>query len=119
MLLNFAPIYSRNHAKKSKKVIGLGFGDAIYNLIPNVGYIVIHFLALAIGAYTAKLLFDRGWGAPGKLVALYAVTEVVFLLAHLDVLTLPFSHLLAEVLLLVGVLFLLMAVKGAKEGMKK
>jgi hypothetical protein len=79
---------------------------------------VVHALGLLIGIYTAKMAMDKGWGSTGKLVMLYAVAELVFLLAHLGVLTLPFSHLVAEVLLLVGVLLVMMEAKSAKA-MKK
>jgi hypothetical protein len=96
----------------------LAFGDEIYNLIPNVGYMVVHLLGLLIGLYTAKMAMSKGWGSTAKLVGLYAVTELVFLLAHLGVLTLPFSHLVAEVLLLVGVLLVMMEAKGAKMAKK-
>jgi len=80
------------------------FGAEIYALLPEVVLQLLHLVAAVIGLYVGKTALDRN-NSIGYLFFLYAGAELAFLLAHLNVFALQFSHLLAEILLLVGVLW--------------
>lgn len=85
----------------------MAFGTEIYNLLPNEAYMLVHVIALLLGlwlAWKANELKKTSWSI---LFAFYAISEFVHLLSHLGVTTLPFSHLVQEVLLLIG--FILVA----------
>ncbi|MBI5225661.1 hypothetical protein HY994_00285 [Candidatus Micrarchaeota archaeon] len=92
------------------------FGEAIYNLLPNMVYEVIHFVALILGLFLAKKCMDMG--AEGKawmpLFVLYGLSELGWLLVHTGVFAWQFAHLLQEVFLLVGMVLGAMAMKGKK-----
>lgn len=85
----------------------MAFGLEIYNLLPNDAYTVIHLIAMLLGAWLASKAFGSNKGTWGILFAFYAIAELGFVLAHIGVFHTLFSHLLAEVLLLVG--FILVA----------
>ena len=82
----------------------MAFGLEIYNLLPNEAYIVVHLIALILGTWLASKAFGSQKGPWGTLFALYAIAELGFVLAHIGVFHTLFSHLLAEVLLLIGFL---------------
>ncbi|MBI4360395.1 hypothetical protein HY572_01335 [Candidatus Micrarchaeota archaeon] len=88
----------------------MAFGQEIYNLFPNEFYLLVHVVALLLGLYLASKVMKTHEKLSWFLV-LYAISEAVHVLTHLGYTTLPFSHLVQEVLLLVGVLMLLMGMK--------
>jgi len=68
------------------------------NAIPMPVFLVIHAVALIIGAYFARRAFaagaaDFGWG-----FALYALAEASYLTYHLDWTVVLFAHTISEVL---------------------
>lgn len=89
----------------------MAFGQEIYNLFPNEFYILVHIVAALLGFYLASKTTSGNWKPLMPLFTLYGVSEVAHLLTHLGYFTLPFSHLLQEVLLLVGLLMAWMAMK--------
>lgn len=88
----------------------MAFGQEIYNLFPNEFYLVVHILALLLGLYLASKVMKTHEKLSWFFV-LYAISEGVHVLSHLGITTLTFSHLVQEVLLLVGVLLVLMGLK--------
>lgn len=86
----------------------MAFGLEIYNLLPNEAYMLVHVIALILGALLAKKAFSMSKQAWGWLFAFYAISELVHLLAHFGIVVLPFSHLVQEVLLLVGFIMVYM-----------
>lgn len=80
----------------------MAFGLEIYNLLPNEAYMLVHLIALVLGVLLAMKAGEMKKGAWSILFWFYAVSELVHLLTHLGIFVLPFSHLVQEVLLLVG-----------------
>lgn len=89
----------------------MAFGLEIYNLLPNEAYMVVHLIGLLLGAWLAMKAFEMKKNAWGYLFGLYAVSELVHELAHLGIVVLPFSHLVQEVLLLIGLILVAMDMK--------
>ncbi|VVB80831.1 Uncharacterised protein [uncultured archaeon] len=69
--------------------------------IPNSVFIVVHVVAMLIGGYFALKFKGRPLFA---LFGLYVLAELAYLLYHLYVFNMLFSHVLAEVFLLVGII---------------
>ena len=89
----------------------MAFGLEIYNLLPNEAYLVIHLIVLILAGMLAMKAFEMKKSAWGYLFGLLAVAELVHELAHLGIVVLPFSHLVQEVLILVGLLLVWMEMK--------
>ena len=87
------------------------FGQEIYNLFPNEFYEGVHVVELLLGLYFAYKA--NSMGAPKAALAffLYGLTGLLHLFSHLGITTLPFSHLVSRVLLLVAVILMAKAWK--------
>jgi hypothetical protein len=84
-------------------------GDFINN-IPSIGFLAIHFVAFAIGAYFAWRSFGADQGTLGWAFSLYALAEIVYMTYHLDWTVFLFAHTIAEVLDLVAFALVFLAV---------
>jgi hypothetical protein len=73
------------------------FGDFI-NSVPPLGFLVIHIVLFAIGAYFAWRSFGAGVSTLGWAFSLFAVAEVSYMTYHLDWTTFLFAHTISEVL---------------------
>jgi hypothetical protein len=72
-------------------------GDFV-NLIPPIGFLVIHLAAFAIGSFFAWRSFGAGQQTLGWAFSLYALGELVYMTYHLDWTVVLFAHTIAEVL---------------------
>jgi hypothetical protein len=72
-------------------------GDFI-NQIPGIGFLIIHLVLFAIGAYFAWRSFMAVQSAFGWGFSLFALAEVVYMTYHLDWTVFLFAHTIAEVL---------------------
>ena len=77
---------------------------AFINVIPNAVFVVIHAVALIIGAYFARRMFATGATDFGRGFVLYALAEVSYLTYHFDWTTFLFAHTISEVLDLLAVI---------------
>ena len=73
------------------------FGEFI-NAIPPLGFLVIHIVLFAIGAYFAWRSFGAGVSTLGWAFSLFALAEVSYMTYHLDWTTFLFAHTISEVL---------------------
>jgi hypothetical protein len=73
------------------------FGDFI-NAVPPLGFLVIHIVLFAIGAYFAWRSFGAGVSTLGWGFSLFALAEVSYMTYHLDWTTFLFAHTISEVL---------------------
>ena len=73
------------------------FGDFI-NAVPPLGFLVIHIVLFAIGAYFAWRSFGAGVSTLGWAFSLFALAEVSYMTYHLDWTTFLFAHTISEVL---------------------
>ncbi|HXY67816.1 MAG TPA: hypothetical protein VEH62_00105 [Gemmatimonadales bacterium] len=72
------------------------------NAVPMPVFLVIHAVALLIGAFFARKAFAAGASDVGWGFALYALAELSYLTYHLDWTVVLFAHTIAEVLDLVA-----------------
>ncbi len=91
----------------------MAFGLEIYNLIPNEGYMLVHLIEILFGLYLAKMAMEGKHSGWMWLFVFYAINGVVFELAHMGTLVLPFAHLVSQVLLLLGMIMVYMDMKKA------
>ena len=73
------------------------FGDFI-NAVPPLGFLIIHIVLFAIGAYFAWRSFGAGVSTLGWAFSLFALAEVSYMTYHLDWTTFLFAHTISEVL---------------------
>jgi hypothetical protein len=73
------------------------FGDFV-NAVPPLGFLVIHIVLFAIGAYFAWRSFGAGVSTLGWAFSLFALAEVSYMTYHLDWTTFLFAHTISEVL---------------------
>ena len=73
------------------------FGDFI-NAVPPLGFLIIHVVLFAIGAYFAWRSFGAGVSTLGWAFSLFALAEVSYMTYHLDWTTFLFAHTISEVL---------------------
>ncbi len=73
------------------------FGEFI-NVLPPVFFILVHLVALLIGAYFAYQSFSAGAATFGWGFVLYALAEIFYITYHVDLTVVLFAHTLAEVL---------------------
>ena len=73
------------------------FGDFV-NGIPPLGFLVIHIILFAIGAYFAWRSFGAGQPTLGWAFSLFALAEVSYMTYHLDWTVFLFAHTISEVL---------------------
>jgi hypothetical protein len=85
------------------------YGDFI-NAVPPIGFLAIHIVLFALGAYFAWRSFGAaattlGWG-----FSLFALAEISYMTYHLDWTTFLFAHTISEVLDLVAFVLVFAAV---------
>jgi len=68
------------------------------NAIPMPVFLVIHAVALFIGATFARKAFGSGRAEAGWGFTLYAIAELCYITYHLDWTVILFAHTIAEVL---------------------
>jgi len=73
------------------------FGDFV-NAIPPIGFLAIHILLFAAGAYFAWRSFGVGAATLGWAFSLFALAEISYMTYHLDWTTFLFAHTISEVL---------------------
>ena len=76
-------------------------GDFVNN-IPAPIFLLIHFVAFAIGAYFAWRSFNAGATTLGWGFSLFALAEISYMTYHLDWTVFLFAHTISEVLDLVA-----------------
>ncbi|QWK11422.1 MAG: hypothetical protein KNN16_03860 [Thermoflexus hugenholtzii] len=81
------------------------FGGFV-NALPPELFILVHLVALLIGAYFAAQSFRAGAATFGWGFALYALAEIFYITYHLDLTVVLFAHTLAEVLDLLAFILL-------------
>ncbi|HXG26627.1 MAG TPA: hypothetical protein VNL94_07240 [Candidatus Binatia bacterium] len=84
------------------------FGDFI-NAIPPLGFLLIHVVLFAVGAYFAWRSFGAGASTLGWAFALFALGEVSYMTYHLDWTTFLFAHTISEVLVAVAFILVFVA----------
>jgi hypothetical protein len=73
------------------------FGDFV-NAIPPIGFLAIHILLFAAGAYFAWRSFGAGASTLGWAFSLFALAEISYMTYHLNWTTFLFAHTISEVL---------------------
>jgi hypothetical protein len=73
------------------------FGDFV-NSIPPIGFLAIHVVLFAAGAFFAWRSFGAGATTLGWGFALFALAEISYMTYHLDWTTFLFAHTISEVL---------------------
>ena len=73
------------------------FGDFV-NAIPPIGFLAIHILLFATGAYFAWRSFGAGATTLGWAFSLFALAEISYMTYHLNWTTFLFAHTISEVL---------------------
>ena len=92
------------------------FGDFV-NSIPPLGFLAIHVVLFAIGAYFAWRAFGAAATTLGWAFALFALAEISYMTYHLDWTVFLFAHTVSEVLdLLAFILIFSWTVRRATAG---
>ena len=73
------------------------FGDFV-NQIPPIGFLIVHIVLFAFGAYFAWRSFGSGATTLGWAFSLFALAEVSYMTYHLDWTVFLFAHTISEVL---------------------
>jgi len=73
------------------------FGDFV-NQIPPIGFLLVHIVLFAIGAYFAWRAFGAGAQTLGTAFSLFALAEISYMTYHLDWTVFLFAHTISEVL---------------------
>ena len=73
------------------------FGDFI-NQIPPLGFLVVHIVLFAVGAYFAWRSFGAGATTLAAAFSLFALAEISYMTYHLDWTVFLFAHTISEVL---------------------
>jgi len=84
------------------------FGDFV-NGIPPIGFLVVHIVLFAFGAYFAWRSFGAGASTLGAAFSLFALAEVTYMTYHLDWTVFLFAHTISEVLDLVAFVLVFVA----------
>jgi hypothetical protein len=84
------------------------FGDVVNN-IPPIGFLAIHVLLFAAGAYFAWRSFGAGATTLGWAFSLFALAEISYMTYHLNWTTFLFAHTISEVLDLVAFVLVFVA----------
>ena len=84
------------------------FGDFVNN-IPPLGFLAIHIVLFAIGAYFAWRSFGAGASLLGWAFSLFALAEVSYMTYHLDWTVFLFAHTISEVLDLLAFILVFVA----------
>ena len=73
------------------------FGD-FANQIPPIGFLAVHVVLFAVGAYFAWRAYGSGATTLGAAFSLFALAEISYMTYHLDWTTFLFAHTISEVL---------------------
>jgi hypothetical protein len=73
------------------------FGDFV-NQIPPIGFLIVHIVLFAAGAYFAWRSFGAGATTLGWAFSLFALAEISYMTYHLDWTVFLFAHTISEVL---------------------
>ena len=73
------------------------FGDFV-NTIPPIGFLIVHVVLFAAGAYFAWRSFGAGAPLLGWGFSLFALAEISYMTYHLDWTVFLFAHTISEVL---------------------
>ena len=73
------------------------FGDFV-NAIPPIGFLIVHVVLFAAGAYFAWRSFGAGATLLGWGFSLFALAEISYMTYHLDWTVFLFAHTISEVL---------------------
>ena len=73
------------------------FGDFV-NAVPPIGFLAIHVVLFALGAYFAWRSFGAGASTLGWAFTLFALAEMSYMTYHLDWTVFLFAHTVSEVL---------------------
>ena len=84
------------------------FGDFV-NAIPPIGFLVVHFVLFAAGAYFAWRSFGAAQSTLGWGFSLFALAEIVYMTYHLDWTVFLFAHTISEVLNLIAFALIFLA----------
>jgi hypothetical protein len=84
------------------------FGDFV-NQIPPIGFLAIHIVLFAIGAYFAWRSFGADAPTLGWAFSLFALAEISYMTYHLDWTVFLFAHTISEVLDLVAFVLVFVA----------
>ena len=84
------------------------FGDFVNN-IPPVGFLAVHIVLFAFGAYFAWRSFGAGASTLGWAFTLFALAEVSYMTYHLNWTVFLFAHTISEVLDLVAFILVFVA----------
>ena len=84
-------------------------GDFVNN-IPAPIFLLIHFVAFAIGAYFAWRSFNAGATTLGWGFSLFALAEISYMTYHLDWTVFLFAHTISEVLDLLAFILIFVGV---------
>jgi hypothetical protein len=85
------------------------FGDFV-NSIPPIGFLVVHIVLFAAGAFFAWRAFGAGASTLGWGFALFSLAEISYMTYHLDWTTFLFAHTISEVLDLFAFVLVFVAV---------
>lgn len=77
------------------------FGDFV-NSIPPIGFLAVHLVLFAAGAYFAWRSFGAGASTLGWAFSLFALAEISYMTYHLDWTVFLLAHTIAEVFDLVA-----------------
>ncbi len=88
------------------------FGTEIYNLLPNEAYMLVHLITLLLALWLAMGAYKMKKPVWGHFFVLLALAEVLHELTHLGITTLPFTHLMQQVFILVGLVLIAMDMKN-------
>ena len=87
------------------------FGDFV-NQIPPIGFLLVHIVLFAIGAFFAWRAFGAGAQMLGTAFSLFALAEISYMTYHLDWTVFLFAHTISEVL--DGLAFILVFVAATR-----
>jgi hypothetical protein len=73
------------------------FGD-FANQIPPIGFLAVHVVLFAVGAYFAWRAYGSGATTLGAAFSLFALAEISYMTYHLDWTVFLFAHTISEVL---------------------
>ena len=73
------------------------FGD-FANAVPPIGFLIVHVVLFAAGAYFAWRAYGAGATLLGTGFALFALAEISYMTYHLDWTVFLFAHTISEVL---------------------
>ncbi|MFH1442723.1 MAG: hypothetical protein ABIG96_01700 [Candidatus Micrarchaeota archaeon] len=87
------------------------WGMEIYNLLPNEAYVVLHLFGIMLGLWLASRAVAQKKPAYALLFSCFSLAELAFVLSYVGFLALQLSNVIAELLLLAGLIFVVLDAK--------